>query len=80
MLVVRSLLVGVATALIAAVLWIVTMFILPIAAPFIVSRLTGTGGMGAAVIDSNSVLAAAFGGFVVGVLWTTQRGMRRRGR
>jgi hypothetical protein len=78
----RSLLVGIVVALAAAALWILAVFVLPIAVPLLVSRLPGseygTGGAGA-VISEGSILAAALVGLIVGYCWEFRRARTGRG-
>jgi hypothetical protein len=66
---------GVLTGLATAILWIVVRFILPLAAPYLLSRTGTTGGIGAAsaVISSASILLAALIGFIGGVAWMLLR-------
>jgi hypothetical protein len=77
----RSLLVGIVVALAAAALWIFAVFVLPIAVPFLVSRLPGGEGVGAAgaYISDSSILAVAFVGLVAGFYWDFRRARRKRG-
>ena len=72
----RSLVVGVVTALAASAVWILIVFVLPIAVPVLVSRLPGSdAGTGGAVayVDSNSVPLVALAGFVAGFWWQSRR-------
>ena len=69
MIYVKSFLFGTGAAIVAAILWILAVFVLPIVVPFALSRVTGAGGIGAASIGSGSVLAAALVGFVAGFYW-----------
>ena len=64
---------GVIAGLGAAVIWIIVAFVIPLWAPYLLSRITGEGGMAAASIDSNSILAAAGIGFVGGFVWRLRR-------
>jgi hypothetical protein len=41
--------------------------------PFLISRVTGAGGVGAAYVRSGSVLVAALIGFVIGAAWEMRR-------
>ena len=59
MIYVTSVLFGIGAAIAAALLWILAVFVLPIVVPFALSRVTGAGGVGAASIDSASILVAA---------------------
>jgi hypothetical protein len=65
----KSAIVGIVAALAATAIWILVVFVLPIAIPFLVSRLpgnnTGSGGAGA-VVSEGSILAVALVGFVAG--------------
>jgi hypothetical protein len=63
----RSVLFGIAGALVAAVLWVLAAFVLPIVLPTLLSRMSGDGaGSSGAVIGSGSVLIAALVGFAAG--------------
>ena len=73
MIYVKSVLFGIGAAIAAALLWILAVFVLPIVVPFALSRVTGAGGVGAASIDSGSILAAALVGFVAGFFWRMRR-------
>jgi hypothetical protein len=74
----RSVLFGLAIAILAAVVWIVVKFVLPIWLPYLFSRLSNDGGIGgaAATISSDSILIAAIIGFVVGTFWHFRRRSR----
>ncbi len=69
----RHFAVGVGGAIVAAVLWIVVAFILPIAAPFVIARLRGAGGVAGASMSSNAILIAAVVGFLVAFVWNRMR-------
>jgi len=58
---------------VGVVLWFIGAFILPVSAPYVVSRITGTGGVASAYITSDSMLVAALIGFVVGFTWKWYR-------
>jgi hypothetical protein len=77
MIYVKSFLFGTGAAIVAAILWILAVFVVPIAVPVALSRVTGAGGMGAATIGSGSILAAALVGFVAGFYWKF-RGLSRQ--
>ena len=68
-------LVGIVTALAASVIWIVAMLVLPIAAPFLISRIFGTdGAVGAgAAVGSGSITIAGIVGFIAGFAWQFRR-------
>lgn len=74
MIYVKSVLAGIAGALLASIGWIVVSFILPIAVPILLSRFSneGAGGSGA-VIGSGSILLAALLGFIAGFYWQFRR-------
>jgi hypothetical protein len=79
----KSLVVGIVAAVIGAVLWLFVTLVLPLLVPFVVSSLSpGSGGIGAVVVDSGSIMAAAIVCFAIGFFWTFRRGLRRqlRGR
>jgi hypothetical protein len=69
----RSFLFGIGTAVAAAVLWILTAFVLPIFLPYLLSRITGGGGAAGASIGSDSIVAAAIVGFAAGFYWKFRR-------
>ena len=63
-----------------AALWILAVFVLPLALPFLLSRIVddGTGGGGGyASVSSGSILAVAFVGFAVGFWWKLRRERNR---
>lgn len=67
---------GVLTGLATAILWVVVRFILPIAAPVLLSRTGARGsgvGVASAFITSGSILLAALIGFIGGVAWMLLR-------
>ena len=68
-------LVGIVTALAVSVIWIAAMLVLPIAAPFLISRIFGTGGAGGAgaAVGSGSILFAGLVGFIAGFYWQFRR-------
>ena len=69
----KTFLVGIGGSVVAMLLWITCALFLPIYLPFLISRVTGTGGVGAAYIRSGSVLVAALIGFVIGAAWEMRR-------
>jgi hypothetical protein len=62
----NSLLAGAGGAIVAALLWILISFVLPIVGPMVVGRFSNRGGMAGASIGSVSILLAAVIGFAVG--------------
>ena len=70
-------LVGLATGFLAATLWVLVRFVLPIAVPMLIARLglnqSGIGG-GTGFVTSGSIMLAALVGFVAGVVWWLWRG------
>ena len=80
MIYVKSILAGIVAALVGAVLWVLTAFVIPVFVPFLMSRVTGSAGagVGAAYIGSDSVLAAALVGLVAGFWWQFRRLSKRR--
>jgi hypothetical protein len=56
--------------MVAAVLWVVVVLVLPLVLPFVIGRLTGSGGAGA---------AAALVGFAAGCYWDWRRVSPRPG-
>jgi hypothetical protein len=69
----KSIIVGIATAVVASVIWVLTVFVLPIFLPFFISRFTGSGGVSAASVGSGSILAVALVGFLAGFVWNFRR-------
>ena len=76
----KSVIVGVAAAVVASVIWVLAVFILPVFLPFFISRFTGSGGSGGAMasVGSGSILAVALLGFLVGFVWNFRRASRLR--
>jgi hypothetical protein len=70
MIYVKSFLFGIGGAVVAAVLWILVKFVLPMWAPYVIGRLRGTGGMSGGYITSDSVWLAALLGFLVAFAWS----------
>jgi len=71
----KSAVVGIVAAVAASVIWILIGLVLPIAAPFLISRMIGTDGGGAgAVVGSGSIVVAGLVGFIVGCSWQFRRG------
>ena len=71
----KCILVGIVTALAASVIWVAAVLVLPIAAPFLISRIFGTygsGGAGAAV-GSGSIMFAGLAGLIAGFYWKFRR-------
>ena len=69
MLYVKSVLIGIGGAIVAAVLWTVVSFWLPIFLPMLVGRLLNRGGASGARITSDSILLAALVGFIAAAGW-----------
>ena len=71
----KSALVGVAAAVAASLIWILAVFVLPIAAPFLISRVFGTDGGGAAgaSVGSGSIMVVGLWGFLAGFFWHVRR-------
>jgi hypothetical protein len=71
----KSTLVGFVTALAASVIWVVAMLVLPMAAPFLISRVFGSyGAVGAgAAVGSGSIMFAGLVGFIAGFYWQFRR-------
>jgi hypothetical protein len=74
---VKSILVGIAAALIACVLWVLAVVVLPIAVPMVIGRTTGTGGAAAAYMSSGSLFLIALVAFVITFGWQLRKGSRR---
>ena len=71
----KSVLVGIGTAVAAVLMWIIATLVVPIAAPFLISRFTGDGGAGGAgaMVSSGSILLVAIAGFVAGFYWQLRK-------
>jgi len=71
----KSIFFGLATAVLASVLWVIIKLVLPIAVPYLLARFRSDGdiGGGTAYITSGSILLAAVIGFVCGFLWRLRR-------
>jgi hypothetical protein len=68
--------------MVAAVLWVVAVFVLPLVLPFVIGRLTGSGGAGAAaaLVGSGSIFVATVVGFTAGCYWDWRRVSTSRSR
>jgi hypothetical protein len=64
---------GFGGALAVALLWIFISLILPILGSMLIGRLLNRGGVSGAAIGSDSILFAAFIGFVLGGWWGVRR-------
>jgi hypothetical protein len=73
MIYVKSVLCGIGGAIVAALLWIVVSFALPICLPMLVNRMLNRGGASGASITSDSILLAALVGFVAAAWWGVRR-------
>ena len=71
-----SIMVGVAAAVVASVIWVLAVLIVPVELLFLISRYTGSGGIGAASVGSGSILVVALVGFVGGFVWKFRRASR----
>jgi hypothetical protein len=69
----KSLVFGIAGAVVASVLWIMIVFVLPVFAPYVIGRLRGTGGASTGYVSSGSVLIAALIGFLLAFAWEWHR-------
>jgi hypothetical protein len=74
----KSIVAGIVAAVAVAVLWILAVFVFPILIPLIMSRVSGSGGIGIVSIGSDSILIAALVGFVSGFYWQFRRLSTRR--
>jgi hypothetical protein len=73
MLYLKSVLSGIGGAMVAAVLWTVVSFWLPLFVPMLVGRLLNRGGASGARITSDSILLAALVGFIAAGWWALRR-------
>lgn len=78
MIYIKSIAIGIVGAVVAAVLWIVASFVLPIVFALLMAPAAGSGGIGAVAIDSVSILGAALIGFTVACYWQLRRLSKRR--
>jgi hypothetical protein len=74
---IRSLLAGVAAALVALVIFVAVSF-LPLAGVVLMSRTTGSGGIGAVSVGSGPALLVALLAFAGGFYWQFRRASRPR--
>lgn len=70
----KSVLVGMVAALLASVLYVMAVFVLPILVPFLLSKMTGTGGAAGASFSDGPVLIVAVIAFAAGFYWQLRRG------
>ena len=69
----KSFLFGIGGAVLAVVLWITVKVILPMYVPYLIARVTGTGGISTGYIGSGSILLAALIGFIIAFAWAWYR-------
>ena len=69
----KSLLLGVGGAVIAAVLWLIVALVVPLYGPYLLARLRGTGGVSSGYVSSGSILLAALIGFILAFVWEWRR-------
>ena len=74
----KGILVGILVAVAASVLYVLAVFVLPLLLPFLLSRITGTGGVAGASFSSGPVLGIALVGFAAGFYWEFRRASRTR--
>ena len=70
----KAIVVGVATGLLAAVLWVVGMLLLP---EWLSMAFSGSGGIGAVSVGSGSIALVLIVGFAAGFFWSIRRRKRR---
>ena len=70
---VRAALFGIMTAVVAAVCWVIATVVVPIALPFVVSRISGEGGASGGYVTSGSIAVVALLGFISGAAWSLSR-------
>ena len=76
----KSVLVGMVAALVASVIYILAVFVFPLLLPFLLSRISGTGGTAAASFSSGPVLGIAVVAFAAGFYWQFRRASQTRPR
>jgi hypothetical protein len=74
----RPAIVGIATAFVAPVVWLVSKLALPIAFQLIAARRAGSGGIGFVSVDLAELLVVAVVGFIAGFAWQLRRTKRSR--
>jgi hypothetical protein len=74
----KGILVGVLAAMAASVFYVLAVFVVPILFPFLLSRITGNGGVAAASFSTGPVLGIALAAFAVGFYWEFRRASRTR--
>ena len=72
----KGVLVGMVTALVASVIYILAVFVFPLLLPFLLSRIAGTGGTSAGSFSEAAVLGIAVVAFAVGFYWQFRRGSK----
>jgi hypothetical protein len=76
----KAFVIGLATACVACLLWILVTVVLPLAVPLLRSRViddgTGAVGVGFVSVSSGSILLVCVAGFVAGCWWTLRRPRR----
>lgn len=76
----KSVLAGMVAALVASVIYILAVFVFPLLLPFLLSRISVTGGAAAASFSDGPVLGIAVIAFAVGFSWQFRRGSQTRPR
>ena len=70
---VRGALFGILTAVVAVVCWVIATVVVPIALPYVVSRITGDGGASGGYVTSDSIAVVGLLGFISGAAWSLSR-------
>jgi hypothetical protein len=74
----KSLVVGIVAAVVASILYILTVFVFPVVLPFLLSRFTGEGGTAAGYFSTGPLFGIAFLAFVAAFAWQLRRSRRPR--
>ena len=76
----KSVLVGIAAAMTASVIYIVAMFVIPLLLPFLLARMTGSvgGGAAGAVVSEGPLVGIALAAFAAGFYWQLRRASKTR--
>ena len=69
----KSFFVGMAAAFFASATYVLVVFVFPLLFPFLLSRITGAGGMAGASVSSGPVLVIAIVAFIAGFYWRLRR-------
>jgi hypothetical protein len=75
----KSIVTGLVWAVVAQVVYVLTVFVVPLVAPFLWGRLTGSGGAASATFSEGPLYGVALVAFAIGFYWQ-QRKAPKTGR